>query len=476
MALSIRIFTVLFASLQLSCGSFDNGGSNTPEPVTHDPGSQPDPEPVPDLVQLTLDVGTRYQTLEGFGASLAWYGDSLLHHPQAETLQEIVFADLGLDILRLRNRYQRTNENVDVGDEQALVAAATESLGYQPKLLMTSWSPPAELKANNDDDCLGNSDCTLKKVNGNFVYDAFGQFWRDSLEHYHELGIVPDWISIQNEPGFIPNGWEGNKLTATEGEYPAYGIALAAVDNALTNLANRPGLLGPENLGVHYNIAATYLRNLDKSLLAGVAHHLYERGNDGIWDWRDPGPDSYVEPMQTVVEEAGDLPIFMTEFQTDEDQGFDGGFETASLIHNSLVHANHAAWLYWDLVWENNSGLVSVTDNDYRIRDQYYALRHYSLFTDPGYQRLAVSSSDEDILASAFIAPDESRITLVVLNTGAGERTFCVDTAGANYSQSQGYVTVYDPGNSSTWIPVNGLGEDLSVVMPPRSQVTLVLE
>jgi hypothetical protein len=71
------------------------------------------------------------------------------------------------------------------------------------------------LKANGKEDCAGDRDCTLAKENGRFVYEKFADFWRDSLVHYAQLGIVPDWVSIENEPSFIPLSWEGCKFGVT---------------------------------------------------------------------------------------------------------------------------------------------------------------------------------------------------------------------------------------------------------------------
>ena len=46
-----------------------------------------------------------YQEIEGFGAAGAWYENWLLAHPQKNTLYDILFRDLGLDIYRVRNCY-----------------------------------------------------------------------------------------------------------------------------------------------------------------------------------------------------------------------------------------------------------------------------------------------------------------------------------------------------------------------------------
>ncbi len=64
------------------------------------------------------------------------------------------------------------------------------------------------------------------------------------------------------------------------------------------------------------------------------------------------------------VAAATTKPLWQTEFQTDEDKGIDGGFETAWLIHLSLAEEGVVAFLYWNLVWNFPGGLVSVEEGE----------------------------------------------------------------------------------------------------------------
>ena len=57
-------------------------------------------------VRVTIDDAVRHQTLVGFGASLAYADDAIVAHPDKAALYDLLFADSGLDVLRLRNRYE----------------------------------------------------------------------------------------------------------------------------------------------------------------------------------------------------------------------------------------------------------------------------------------------------------------------------------------------------------------------------------
>ncbi|MGC4067534.1 MAG: hypothetical protein QM784_23395 [Polyangiaceae bacterium] len=317
-------------------------------------------EDVGDAKPATVEVSfdRRFQILEGYGAATAWFQDRITGNT-LPGMYEMLFPELGLDILRLRNRYERSetsDRNLDA--EKEILERATKALGHAPRVLMTSWSPPGELKADGRERCRSNETCTLKKRDGKFVYEEFADYWKNSLLHYETLGIVPEFVSIQNEPDFIPPDWEGCRFDPSENaKFPGYDRALAAVHKKLSTLKHPPKMLGAETLGIHYSKALNYLSSLDQRLLYGMAHHLYERGTDGVWDWRYPGPDSYVDEMLSIAEGTR-LPIFQTEFMTDEDKGIEGGFETAWLIHHTMVEEGAAAFVYWDcnLEWSERSG------------------------------------------------------------------------------------------------------------------------
>jgi glucuronoarabinoxylan endo-1,4-beta-xylanase len=435
---------------------------------------------------VTLVPAERHQVLEGFGASIAWYQSTIVPNPPPGVFQ-LLFPDLGLDILRLRNRYQRMikPEDNNIAEDVEILQKATAALGHRPKIMLSSWSPPASLKASGKEDCNGNKDCTLAKEGGQFVYEKFADWWRDSIVHYQSLGIAPDWITIENELSFIPPGWEGCKFEPTEtAEYPGYDKALTAVHAKLAALPNRPRILGPEVLGIHHGLLRNYLAAMNMDLVDGVAHHIYEKGSDGIWDWKDPGPDSFIGEMQAAAQ-LTNKPLFQTEFQTDDDRGYLGGFETAWLIHNSLVEEGVVAFLYWDLVWKEGGGMVSMGRNGPEPRDQYYSVRHYARYTEPGDVRVGAKADAAAIRASAFLSPAGDRLTAIVLNTGKAPADVRIDFGDFKVAKSEIYRTVYLPGlgdkppvtkpKSDTWVALGGLPENHAIALPARSVATVVL-
>jgi len=443
------------------------GGSGG-APVTGSGGAQGPIETV-----VTVDVESTHQTLEGFGAAIAWYQQSLANHEQKDELYPILFEDLGIDILRLRNRYQRTEQGdaeSGIAAEIDIVEGATESLGHRPRILMSSWSPPGPLKASGLERCTDDAGtCTLARDDGEFVYDAFGQYWRDSVEFYADSGIPVDYASIQNEPDYVPPDWEGCVFEPTEsGGYPGYDRALEAVAEHWADLDAPPRLLGPETARIHEERVEAYFQWLDPALLYGVAHHLY----GGEWE----SPDSYLDAMHGVRRAVEPLPIFQTEFATGEgspDPLLYGGFEIAWLIANSLLDEGAASFIYWELIWPG-SGLVALTQDGYTIRDQYYAMRHFSRYTDPGDVRVDADSTSAFLRTTAFLSEDE-RLTVVLLNVGSRPQDVTLEP-GAGRMPSTIVRTVFDPGDSTRWEALPSNEDSLTFQVPEHGIVTAVFE
>jgi len=423
-------------------------------------------------VTVSVDLGARAQVMQGFGASVAFYVNYLTAHPNKAEIYDLVFRDLGLDVLRVGN-WSQTGA-VDAPTVE-VVARAAASLGAPPRLIMSSWSPPAAMKSNDDTKNGG----TLVQENGAYAYDQFAAWWASSLGAYAAAGVVPDYVSIQNEPDFTAS-WESCRLGAMETSTRAgYGPALAAVTAALAALpAPRPALLGPELASLANNRLATYLGGLDPASLGGVAHHLYGGGNEA------DGPDSYVPFMQQAAAAAGGLPLFMTEFGPQ----MPDVFTTAWLIHNAVTIEGVSAYLYWGLIWappdagKPPAGLVTLenpfspsswtTAKGYIVNPTYYALEHFARWVDAGWQRVGASSTADGVKVSAFASPDGQAVTLVLLNGDGAPHIIGVDGGAFAFASSAVYRT---SGTDEQAASLGPLGGGTTVTLAPRAIATVVL-
>jgi glucuronoarabinoxylan endo-1,4-beta-xylanase len=431
-------------------------------------------------VRVTIDPGERQQTLAGFGASLAYAEDVIVARPDKAALYDLAFADSGLDVLRMRNRHEAASDT-ELDPQREIVAAASERLGRAPLVFMTSGTPPAALKANGSRGCAGDPQtCTLVSLpGGGFDYAGFAAHWRASLDAYASAGISPDYVSIQNNPNWVPaadNPNDACRFLPEEGTtavtiagapvevaYPGYREALAAVRVAVADLPLMPRFAAPEanELGV----AEEYVQALDASAFDALAIHLYYLDVDAI-------DDAAFSSIRAVAERLA-RPVFQTEMQAD-------GLATAILIHHALTAAGASAYLQNDLVsWTPelaSIALVLMTPGGFEAQGPYYALSHYAKHTDPGWVRVGAASASTDLLGSAWFAPDESALTIVLVNPGAeqldAELVF-TDAPRSRFGRGQVTRTVFAGTERSA--ALGELPADGVVRIPGGSIVTVAL-
>lgn len=140
-------FVVLFA-----LAGYDSGGN--------DDGSD---EGGNDTVAVTLDPSDSHQEMVGFGGAVTWYADRITSSDQQAEIVDLMFEDLGLDILRLKNWYYPTGYPDDTPPDEMEVDwfkphfDATNQLYDLAKehdedidVLLSSWTPPSALKSNGE--------------------------------------------------------------------------------------------------------------------------------------------------------------------------------------------------------------------------------------------------------------------------------------------------------------------------------------
>ncbi|MDD5455207.1 MAG: carbohydrate binding domain-containing protein, partial [Candidatus Ratteibacteria bacterium] len=348
-------------------------------------GSLADLTPSPNA-KGSVDTTIRYQIIEGFGASVAWQADWLNAHPRRTRLYNLLFKELNLNAYRFSNTYLFNHKNLN--ETAKIIKNAEHILGHPLKIKVAAWTPPAFLKSNND--LVGG---TLKKdSDGKYVYEEFARWWADSLFNFSKKGINVDYLSIQNEPDTITQ-YESCRLIPNEdADTAGYNLALEAVYQELhARMGDKmPKLLAPDTMGFR-NSRAYIDALINPEHVYGYAHHIY---SDGVGAFENPR--SYVGEMIGYAKQYGNKPLYQTEYSRNSNYqraGFNDAIFTAWHIHNCLVYESVKAYYYWDLIWNQEvKGLISLArpkgSRGYTINPSYYALKHFSAFTDDGWQRI----------------------------------------------------------------------------------------
>lgn len=388
---------------------------------------------------VTINAGTTYQTMDGFGYTLT-EGSCEVISGMAATQQNQLLNDLynpttGLNASVIRisigasdlssssYSYNETSGDTNMNnfslngpDLTYLVPIIKKIKLINPniKILATPWSAPRWMKTNNS--WVGGSLQTQ-------YYAAYAKYFVKYFDAMQAQGISIWGITPQNEPE-NPNNEPSMLMNSTEQK----------------NFINQQ--LGPQMAAAGYgNIKIiAFDHNCDNtaypidvlnnsSYVDGAAFHLY-LGN--------------ISAMSTV-RNATNKNVYFTEQYTGSGGSFSGDF---GWHMQNVVIGSTNNWAKTVLEWNaaNNSGLGprtpggcntclgAITVNNstsYTKNVAYYIIGQISKFVKPGALRINSSSTNGSIISAGFKNPDGS-IALVVYNSG-GSNTIRVVSGSSSF-------------------------------------------
>lgn len=502
-------------TLALPLSACDNGadtskgpeGTAVPTTRTPDATAGPTAETTPELtteptpkeddaannayLQYTFQPDQKHQKIDGFGGAFTWYSDQVFSAGKnTDGLLDAFFTDAKISIIRFKNEYAYHSEDYaeNVGPMFRIYEAAAEraaSYGEEPTILLSCWSPPANLKSNQS---IVGGGSLAKHEDGTYMYEEYAQWWVDSVKFYRDWDIKIDYVSIQNECDFVAD-YDGCEFAPTETTTQAsYAKAFLAVYDAMQAEfgEDAPKMVAPETMSCKPSELYAYIKDIidtKPESIYGVGYHLYVGGDSDeknntvkydsfLWNFMD---------MEKYFGEYG-YARWQTEF-------FRGrGLQTAALINNAMTQADMNAYIYWSAVWPNDNadfetgeliGLHNKNKDGWNICGDYYAVRHFSEFIRPGYTRVDASmQGGMDFKTSAYLSEDGKTLVLVVINLGDTEETLQIPTGQQNLAESLVYQSVLgieDSSKNVLYQKVGALQTGNTVKLPGESITTVVL-
>jgi glucosylceramidase len=409
----------------------------------------------PPAVVISVDDATKYQQMDGFGASLtdsaAWVVANKLTAAQQNALWKSLFSPTaGIGISFLRQPMGATDFSVggnysyddmpagqtDTSLTQFSIAHDTayitpllqQALTVNPaiKVVAVPWSPPAWMKTSG----------TMNGGNMNTVYfPSLAQYFVKVVQGYQQQGIPIYAVLPQNEPLNSNNGYPTEYLAATD-EATFIGANLGPALSAA-------GLSNVKIVGYDHNWdnplypEALLANSTTANYLAGSAFHCYAG---------DVSAQSTVEAANT------NKGIWFTECSGTAGSSFAG--DLAWNAENLLIGATRN-WArsvsLWNLALDQNSGPKnggcpncrgvvtidsSVSPAVITNNVEYYVLGHLAKFVVSGAYRIDSNSfghgNIEDV---AFQNPDGS-IVVLVLNSGTSNANFAIRWKGQFFTYS----------------------------------------
>lgn len=425
-----------------------------------------------DQATITIDLANVRQEMIGFGGALTWYSNWVTGNSKLSEIANEMFSDLGIDIIRFKNWYYPDNYPTDkttttmTGDGAKFAWDATNLLytlakqrNPNVKILLSSWGPPTALKDNGQ-----LQQGTLKKnSSGVFMYDEFAQYWNDVLDN---VPFNPDYISIQNEPTFATSGWTTCQWSSVETTVlPSYIAAFDRVYDKIKTRSFVPVMVGPESQDVStFNSFASALSS--DANCGALAFHPYNINSSS--------EATTINNSLLTVGGFSAKPNMMTEFSDNLDW-----YNTALFIQRALLYANSSAYIYWKLAWYTpttgkDAGMISVASANstatYTVTPFFYLIKHFAKYVDAGFHRIDAITTNTSLIATAFVNPAASQLTIVVVNDGTQTK---VDFAITGKTIST--VSAYQSVVGSYYQALNISSPTQAITLPSKSVTTLVL-
>jgi len=164
--------------------------------------------------------------------------------------------------------------------------------------------------------------------------------------------------------------------------------------------------------------------------------------------------------------------------------------KTSWLIHETLTVENAVVYLFWSIVWESsctaetNGCLITLYNpwspntwpnpQGFTVNPQYYGVKQFSGFVNPGDTRIQVNTTSSNLRVSGFINPGGNTIAIVVINVNTNSGESIVIKFNNNWG-SIGTGKVYQTTKSTFCSVVGSYSDGQTLTLPAYSVTTLVL-
>lgn len=453
---------VAFALNGTTCTGSTTGPTSSPTPTptptatpTSSPTSTPTRTPTPNLpADLTVNTGTTYQTVDGFGAAVSIWGSGW-STADTQTLVGMGDDQLGLSIIRTGISPVSSEWSAHVN---ALKTA--KSYGSDVKILASPWTAPAAWKTNNSRTGGG----SLKTD----YYDDYANHLNSYVQYMRNQGVAIDVTSVQNEPDWHPDydsmAWTGEQLRTFVRDQGA------KVQNT--------ELMVAESLGFNRSYSDPTLNDATaRNNIGYVGGHIYGQEN---------GPNLSPYPLAAQYGKNQ----WMTEWNYHQADGNGSNIwgdpsnaaawnETLDKVMYTVdrsMQANWSAYVWWygrryySFIGDGESAYGTTGG---AVLKRGWAFSQYSKYVRPGYQRVGLTKSSKASPLEVTAYQGDGKITLVILNRSTSAVNGAVIQAPQGVRSALQTMTSQYSSRAARTTSVNG--SQVTVDVPARSISTVVI-
>jgi glucuronoarabinoxylan endo-1,4-beta-xylanase len=436
-----------------------------------------DDEPFDDPVVATVHIEEPLQTIDGFGASLAYTAQNI-----TDELADLLFdpeEGLGFSLARIRINFRNTDDDGNILPDSWERRAALKAQERGARVWASPWSAHSSLKEGPVAGEHGHRGGRLRDD----AYGTYAQNLVDFVRWAEGEGIDLLAISPQNEPDYrFRNNesmdWEAGELLSFISDYfrPALNTA---------GYADLP-IVAPELMDWHRRSGwEAFRQHPDTGILA---FHNY----DWAFDFFSRGSDTrYPRAVDT------DKPIWMTEISDvfsgeDFTDTIEDALVWARHIHRVIAEAGGSAWHWW---WfapaehgiNNNETLLATRAGVYsggqpiegplEVLKRGYGIAQFARFVRRGDRMIAMDyprAAHPRLLLSAYHGRD--RVTLVAINEEDAPAPIRIEGIPPHLAQITAWMTTADESLSSQGHMPRPKGFPLDFTLPAKSIVTFVFQ
>ncbi|MDI6617312.1 MAG: glycoside hydrolase [Clostridiales bacterium] len=434
-------------------------------------------------IQVKLNYNIKYQEIEGFGASGAWWAQDVGGWSNISEIMDFLYESkkgIGLNIYRynigagypcLTDDPWRSTQTIEVSPglydmnrDKNSINAMKEAVKHGATVELFSVSPPARLTKSGYSSGEASGKSNLSEENE----DEYAKYLADITQLFFEKGIPVKYLSPINEP-------QWNWKSGQEGCHYEPGQVLDLSRKVTLELKKRklPVKLSIDESGKwndrDYTLSM-YRTVMQDDLLSKAIDHFAVHS---YWSNADDKREAaiYFSQFNNM------LPLHQTEWcemKNGNAKGMDAALVLAKTIHEDMTILSVSTWEAWLAVAKGDyrDGLVYVNTatEEYETSKRLWSFGNYSRFIRPGYRRIKAEIEDNNLLVSAYVSPKSDKTVIVFVNPSKEEKSIVFNGLNGKYSE------VYETSVNYNCSLVKKIADLQSYILPSESVTTFVIQ
>jgi O-glycosyl hydrolase len=391
--------------------------------------------------EVTIDVGTQYQTIDGFGffgAMDTWWQEAAGLY--SADWGNLVINDLGITIWRNEYTAEDSKENSFWAKQKPVVEglkAVADAAGVPLKFVFSVWSPPAAMKCTPDSVKAGTKPCRPNpgglRDGGTLDpsrYDAFAKWLLEGVKKYADSGITLYALSPQNEPMFR-EPYNSCVYNIHANEPDSYARMIEAVAPVIHGAYPGLKIFGTENMLGLEGRPYYYSRYMDPAGWAALDILAYHGYQDGVAPTPGSEQATYWSYVRTKWGAPHDKPAWMTETSgyTDDWSAPQGARALAYAIYAALRYGQVSAWIWWQGSEKRGPNQYALMGGTRLRGKRYYVSKNFYRYIRPGARAVGVTTTDPTLFIVAFTNPGTGAFTIVAINSDTTDKTLTIHGA-----------------------------------------------